>query len=81
MKSDYSLRTIDNVGRIVIPMDLRRTLDIQDFTELRLYREGNRIIMEKNRPQCSLCRSEENLVPFHKKYICEKCLTELRSKG
>ena len=30
MKSDYSLRTIDNVGRIVIPMDLRRTLDIQD---------------------------------------------------
>ena len=77
MKKDYSIRTIDNVGRIVIPMDFRKSLDIHEWDELRLFRDHERIVIEKNKPSCSFCQSGKDLVPFKEKFICKKCLEEL----
>ena len=77
MKKDYSIRTIDSVGRIVIPMDLRKMLDIQEWDELRIYRDHDRIVVEKNKPSCVFCRSGKDLVPFKEKHICKKCLEEV----
>ena len=78
MKKDYSIRTIDGVGRIVIPMDLRKSLDIHEWDELRIYRDHDRIAVEKNKPGCVFCRSSKDLVLFKEKYICKKCLDEMK---
>lgn len=78
MKKESSIRKIDDVGRIVIPRDLRRTLEIQEWDELRLYRDGKRIVIEKNTPVCCFCNSEKDLTSFKEKMICGKCLAELK---
>ncbi|MBP5288586.1 MAG: AbrB/MazE/SpoVT family DNA-binding domain-containing protein [Clostridia bacterium] len=78
MKKDYSIRTIDSVGRIVIPMDLRKMLDIQEWDELRIFRDHDRIIVEKNNPTCAFCHSAKDLISFKEKYICKKCLDEAK---
>ena len=78
MKKDYSIRTIDSVGRIVIPMDLRKALDIHEWDELRIFRDHDRIVVEKNNPACTFCRSSKDLIPFKDKFICRKCLGEVK---
>jgi len=77
MKKEFSIRKIDNLGRIVIPMDFRRSLDIQEWDELRLSLEGSRIVVEKNSPRCIFCHRTEHLVHFQGKFICPDCLKEL----
>ncbi len=77
MKKTFSIRKIDNLGRIVIPMDFRKALEIQDWDELYLSLEGSTVQIRKAHQQCTFCGSEEKLSPFHDKFICEKCLGEL----
>ena len=77
LKKDFSIRKIDSLGRIVIPMDFRRALDIQEWDELRLSMEGAHIIVEKNSPQCVFCQKSERLVHYQGKFICPDCLKEL----
>ena len=81
MTKKASLRKIDNLGRIVIPMDLRRALEISDWDELRISLSGSRIIIEKEHPECTFCRETAGLVPFREKHICPACLAELQSKS
>jgi transcriptional pleiotropic regulator of transition state genes len=80
MKKTYSIRKIDNLGRIVIPMDMRRTLEISQWTDLRFSLEQGRIIIEKATPQCTFCSETENLRPFQDKFICPTCLAKLKEE-
>ena len=50
MKSTGIVRKIDHLGRVVIPMELRRTLNIEDGTPLEIFTEGNQIILQKYEP-------------------------------
>ncbi len=80
MKKTFKVRKIDNLGRIVIPMDIRKSLEISDWDELCIRQEGQQILISKAREACAFCGSEENLVPFHEKSICRACLGELKQK-
>ncbi len=80
MKKDYSIRTIDSVGRIVIPMDLRKALDIHEWDELRIYRDHDHIIVEKNNPVCIFCGSGKDLIFYKEKYVCKKCLKGIQAE-
>ncbi len=77
MKKSYSIRKIDNLGRIVIPMDIRKALEIKEWDELRISLEENAIRIQKATPTCTFCGSEESLFPFEGKYICAACLQKL----
>lgn len=77
MKKEYSIRTIDSVGRIVIPMDLRKALEIKEWDELRIFRDHDRIVMEKNKPVCIFCGSGKDLVTFKDRNVCQKCKREI----
>jgi len=77
VKSTGIVRKIDNLGRIVLPKELRRTFDIGDKEPMEIFVDGKKIILKKYAPGCIFCESQENLVSFRGKTICESCRAEL----
>ena len=67
MKSTGIVRKVDELGRIVLPIEMRRTLDIAEKDALEIYVEGSSVILKKYKPSCIFCdgskdRSEERRV-------------------
>lgn len=79
MKSTGIVRRIDELGRIVLPIELRRTLDIGERETMEIYVDGSSIVLKKYRPSCIFCDSARDIYIFKGKNICPKCLGELRS--
>ena len=80
MKSTGIVRRVDELGRIVLPIELRRTLDIGEKDELEIYVEGASVILKKYRPTCVFCDSGKDVFLFKGKNVCPKCLRELREQ-
>ena len=78
MKSTGIVRKVDELGRVVIPIELRRTLDIAENDALEIYVDGDKIILRKYEPACIFCGNADNIRKFHEKNICADCLQELR---
>ena len=79
MKSTGIVRRVDELGRIVLPIELRRTLDIGEKDALEIFVEGSTVVLKKYRPTCIFCDSARDVFVFRGKNICLKCLRELRS--
>ncbi len=77
MKSTGIVRKVDELGRIVLPMELRRTLGIDTGDALEIYTEAERIILNKYEPCCIFCGEAKGTVHFKDKIICEECKKEL----
>ena len=77
MKSIGIVRKIDELGRIVLPMELRNKFGIEEKTELEIYVDGTSIILRKHEPNCTFCGNTKNLYEYKGKLICEKCLEKL----
>lgn len=73
MKSTGIIRKVDELGRIVLPIELRRTLDIAERDELEIYMDGDRIVLQKYEPSCIFCASSYALVSYHGKNVCREC--------
>ena len=78
MKSTGIVRKVDELGRIVLPIELRRTLDIAEKDSLEIYMEGSSIVLKKHQPACVFCDDTRDVVLFHGKNVCAKCLAELK---
>ena len=74
MKTTGIIRKVDELGRIVLPIELRRTLDIEERDEMEIYLESDRIILQKFEPSCIFCASSNRLVSFHGKNVCHECI-------
>ncbi len=73
------LRGIDQFGRIVLPIELRRKLDIvEERDSLEIYVEDDTIILKKYEPSCIFCQNARNVFSFKGKNICPTCLDELK---
>lgn len=79
MKSTGIIRKVDDLGRIVLPIELRRSLDIAVRDELEIYLEGDRIILQKFEPACIFCGSAHGLVSYHGKNVCQACIRSMNS--
>ena len=77
MKSTGIVRKVDELGRIVLPIELRRTLDISEKDALEIYVEGDKIILRKDREACVVCDSTRNLVEYRGRKICADCIRHL----
>jgi len=77
MKATGIVRKIDELGRIVLPIELRRSLDISEKDALEIYVDGNSIILKKYEPSCVFCGNAKDIVKFKEKNICPACLHEL----
>jgi transcriptional pleiotropic regulator of transition state genes len=82
MKSTGIVRKLDNLGRVVIPVEVRRTLEIEDRDGLEIFVDKDRIILKKYQPsyECIFCGSPEDVSEFHGKTICNKCLNAIQKK-
>ena len=78
MKST-STRPVDELGRIVLPITIRRAFDIKEKDVLEIYAEQDRIIMKKLQNSCCFCDATEELTEFSGKLICPACLEKLKS--
>ena len=78
MKSTGIVRKVDDRGRIVLPIERRRTLDIEEKDALEIYVEGSSVILKKYKPSCIFCDTTKDIVVFKGKNICPKCLKELK---
>ena len=78
MKSTGIVRKVDELGRIVLPIEMRRTLDLAEKDALEIYVEGSSVILKKYKPSCIFCDTTKDIVVFKGKNICPKCLKELK---
>lgn len=74
MKSTGIVRQIDELGRIVLPKELRDILDIKIKDALEISLDANRIIIKKYEKSCAVCGLNVDLLPFKEKLICVKCI-------
>jgi len=77
MKATGIVRKVDELGRVVIPIELRRTLGIEIKDSLEIYTDGEGIIFKKYTPACIFCGEANNTYNVKGKLICEKCLKEI----
>ena len=80
MKSTGIVRNTDNLGRIVLPIELRRHLGIDDKDAVEIYVEDDTIVLKKHAPACIFCGEARDIVSFKDKKICKNCLRELSGK-
>ena len=81
MKAAGFIVRVDNLGRILIPVRIRRSMELKSQTCLELFIEDDRIIMQKYQESCIFCKSEDNLTEHNGKHICKNCLeTIIKSK-
>ena len=80
MKSTGIVRKVDELGRIVLPIELRRSLDIEIKDSVEIYVEGDCIILKKFSSSCIFCGSESGLSQFRGKTICASCKKELKGQ-
>ena len=77
MKSTGIVRKVDELGRIVLPIELRRTLDIAEKDALEIYVDDESIVLKKYEPSCIFCGNSKDVISFKGKNICPRCLDEL----
>jgi transcriptional pleiotropic regulator of transition state genes len=74
------VRRVDDLGRIVIPMELRRTLGIHVKDPISISVEGERIILEKYRESCVICGSEDDIRTFKDRPVCAGCIADIKRR-
>ena len=80
MKSIGVVRKVDELGRIVLPVEIRRTLSIkagkdkENNTPLEIFIDGEQIILRKYEPCCIFCAESKGLSEYKRKKICPSCI-------
>ena len=79
MKSTGIVRKVDELGRVVLPIELRRTMDIAEKDALEIFTEGASIILKKYEPACIFCGDAKDVINYKGKNICANCMKELKA--
>ena len=79
MKYTGITRPIDELGRIVIPKEIRNSLNINSKDLVEIYIEGDMIILKKNENRCSLCGGYEDLIPYNDRFVCRSCAENVKN--
>ena len=77
MKSTGIVRKVDELGRIVLPIEMRRTLDIAEKDSLEIFADGDGIVLRKYHPACVFCDNTKDVVSFKGKKVCPDCIAAL----
>lgn len=81
MKATGIVRKVDELGRVVIPKELRRTMEITEEDSMEIFVDGDRIILKKYRPGCVFCGESDpaniKIIGLHDKMICRACTSQI----
>lgn len=78
IKSTGIVRKVDELGRVVIPVELRRNLGISERDGLEIFVDGDQIILKKYSPSCIFCSNAGDIIKFNDQNICKSCLEKLK---
>lgn len=78
MKSTGIVRRVDELGRIVLPIEIRRNFNLDKGDAVEIFVDDETVVLRKYAPACIFCGSADNEIPFKGRTICEKCLAELQ---
>lgn len=81
LKSTGIVRKVDELGRVVLPMELRRNLNINEKDPLEIYVDGDAIILRKYTPGCIFCGNANGVRNYKGKSLCDSCIRELQEKA
>lgn len=79
MKSTGMVRKIDELGRIVLPIEIRNTMDIKSRDAVEIFVDEDKIILKKYEPSCIFCGNADNVEFYRGKLICKDCLENLKN--
>lgn len=77
MKSTGIIRRVDELGRVVIPIEIRNQFNIAEKDPIEIYVDGTSIILKKFEPNCIFCGSNQDLLTFHDKLVCTECANKI----
>ncbi len=77
MKSTGIIRKVDELGRVVIPIEIRNKFNISQKDPIEIYIEGSSIILKKFEPNCVFCGNTKNLINYRDKLVCKKCAEKI----
>lgn len=80
MKSTGVVRKVDELGRIVLPIEIRKTLDIKQKDAIEIFTDTDKIILQKYQPACIFCNNVEDIVYFNGKRLCAGCIEKLKNQ-
>ncbi len=78
MKANGIVRNIDELGRIVIPKELRNKMDMHEGSEVEIFAEDGKICMRRFYKGCHFCEKNDPTYEFKGKQICFSCLEEIK---
>ena len=81
IKSTGIVRKVDELGRVVLPKELRENLKIEHKDPLEIYVEGETIILKKYEPACIFCGNASNVVEYMGRRICKECIEKLNTES
>lgn len=80
MKSTGIVRKVDELGRIMLPIELRRTLGIEEKDRIEIFVDGESIILRKYQPACIFCDNAKDIINYKGKNICPDCIRAMNEK-
>jgi len=80
LKNTGIKRKVDELGRIVIPIEIRSKLEIETKDEIEIYVDNEKIILKKYEPNCIFCGNTKEISKFKDKLVCQKCITKIGEK-
>jgi transcriptional pleiotropic regulator of transition state genes len=80
MKSTGVVRKVDELGRIVLPIEIRKVLDIKQKDAIEIFTDEDKIILQKYQPACIFCNSADDIVYFNGKRVCSTCVEKLKTQ-
>ena len=80
MKSTGIVRKVDELGRIVLPIEIRKTMGIAEKDAIEIFTDNDRIILQKYQPACIFCNNADDVTYFCDKRICASCLEKLKNQ-
>ena len=80
MKSTGIVRKVDELGRVVIPIELRRTMSIEEKDALEIYVDGDKIILRKYEPACVFCGNADDVENYRGKNVCRSCIKTIAER-
>lgn len=81
MKSTGIVRKVDELGRVVLPIELRRTMGIAIKDPIEIFVDGHSIVLKKYGPSCIFCNSMDEIVYYKGKNVCKDCWDDIHNKG
>jgi transcriptional pleiotropic regulator of transition state genes len=80
MKSTGVVRKVDELGRIVLPIEIRKVLDINQKDAIEIFTDEDKIILQKYQPACVFCNNVTDVIYFNGKRICKECIAKLKEQ-